>query len=231
LTLAGVGSDAADLVVQIRIKLNRDGRLSDPPVVLTSGKEKNPIFSVVRDSAVRAIFYAQPFNMFRPENYDTWKEIVVTFDMKEKLQQTTPDANKIIKSVESKGHETASSTSTTTSPIHAPTIKILKVHPWGKHSIEQVDAHTMPVRSGFLIYDRSTVSLAADDDNRIFSFDAPSSRARELGISKGAVLFQGKRRGDYYEGTAYAFSARCKPLPYAVVGLVSNDERKVTLTG
>jgi outer membrane biosynthesis protein TonB len=70
-----------ELIVRIRIRLGRDGRLSSPPVVLTSGSGQ--VFASARDSAVRAVFQAQPFDMLKPDHYDTWKDIEVTFDPKD----------------------------------------------------------------------------------------------------------------------------------------------------
>ena len=67
-----------DYVIRIRVRLGRDGRLSAPPMVLTSGS--GMLFGSARDSAVRAVFQGQPFDMLRPEHYETWKDIEVTFD-------------------------------------------------------------------------------------------------------------------------------------------------------
>lgn len=67
-----------DYVIRIRVRLDRDGRLSAPPMVLTSGS--GMLFGSARDSAVRAVFQGQPFDMLRPEHYETWKDIEVTFD-------------------------------------------------------------------------------------------------------------------------------------------------------
>lgn len=67
-----------EFVIRIRIQLGRDGRLSAPPMVLTSGT--GTLFNSARDSAVRAVFQGQPFSMLRPEHYETWKDIEVTFD-------------------------------------------------------------------------------------------------------------------------------------------------------
>lgn len=67
-----------DLVVLIRVQLTRDGKLAAPPVVLTSGN--NPLFVAARDSAVRAIFRGQPYDMLRQETYETWKDVEITFD-------------------------------------------------------------------------------------------------------------------------------------------------------
>jgi outer membrane biosynthesis protein TonB len=70
--------DPEELVIRIRIRLSRDGRLTAPPVVLSHGT--GTLFNTARDSAVRAVFRGQPFDMLKPEHYDTWKDIEVTFD-------------------------------------------------------------------------------------------------------------------------------------------------------
>ncbi len=67
-----------DYVIRVRIRLGKDGKLSAPPTVLTSGT--GVLFTTARDSAIRAVFRGQPFDMLRPEHYETWKDIEVTFD-------------------------------------------------------------------------------------------------------------------------------------------------------
>jgi hypothetical protein len=67
-----------DFVIRIRIRLGRDGRLTAPPQVMTSGHGQ--LFNSARDSAVRAVFRGQPFDMLKPEHYAVWKDIEVTFD-------------------------------------------------------------------------------------------------------------------------------------------------------
>ncbi len=67
-----------DFVIRIRIQLGRDGRLTSPPLVITRGSGQ--LYNTARDSAVRAVFRGQPFDMLKPEHYDTWKDIEVTFD-------------------------------------------------------------------------------------------------------------------------------------------------------
>lgn len=67
-----------DYVIRVRIRLGKDGKLSAPPAVLTSGS--GVLFTTARDSAIRAVFRGQPFDMLKPEHYDTWKDIEVTFD-------------------------------------------------------------------------------------------------------------------------------------------------------
>lgn len=67
-----------DLVVVIRIQLKRDGTLAAPPLVITSGKD--PLFVAARDSAARALFRGQPYDMLRKETYDLWKDMEIRFD-------------------------------------------------------------------------------------------------------------------------------------------------------
>jgi outer membrane biosynthesis protein TonB len=74
---AGV-QNPEELIVKIRVQLSRDGRLVGPPMVLTTGR--GVMFESARDSAIRALFRGQPFNMLSPSTYELWKEIEITFD-------------------------------------------------------------------------------------------------------------------------------------------------------
>jgi colicin import membrane protein len=67
-----------ELKVTILVTIGRDRKLSAPPRVLTSGR--GPLYVAARDSAVRALFLSQPFDMLRPDHYEQWKEIEITFD-------------------------------------------------------------------------------------------------------------------------------------------------------
>ncbi len=67
-----------ELVIRIRVRMNRDGMLAGPPMVMTSGQGTE--FDSARDSAVRALFRGQPFNMLRQETYDVWQDMEITFD-------------------------------------------------------------------------------------------------------------------------------------------------------
>jgi colicin import membrane protein len=73
-----------ELVVAIRIRLKPDGTLAAPPQVTTSGQ--TPLFMAARDSAIRAVFRGQPFDMLRPETYEVWKDIEVTFDPRDMVR-------------------------------------------------------------------------------------------------------------------------------------------------
>ncbi len=77
-------SNPEELIVTVRIRLNVDGTLSGPPMVVTSGS--SPFFLSARDSAIRAIFRGQPFDMLSPAKYDAWKDIEVTFDPREMVR-------------------------------------------------------------------------------------------------------------------------------------------------
>jgi outer membrane biosynthesis protein TonB len=67
-----------EVKVRVVIQLGRDRKLSAPPRVLTSGN--SALFRAARDNAMRALFMGQPFDMLRPEHYDLWKELDITFD-------------------------------------------------------------------------------------------------------------------------------------------------------
>jgi hypothetical protein len=70
--------DPQELVVQVQVKFKPDGTLAAPPVVVTRGN--TPMFIAARDSAVRALYAGQPFDMLKPEHYEQWKDIEITFD-------------------------------------------------------------------------------------------------------------------------------------------------------
>ena len=77
-------TDPQELVVQIRIMLKPDGTLAAPPMVLTSGK--SPLFVAARDSAIRAVLRGQPYDMLKPEHYEQWKDIEITFDPRDMIR-------------------------------------------------------------------------------------------------------------------------------------------------
>jgi len=73
-----------ELVVAVRMRLKPDGTLAAPPMVTTSGQ--SALFMAARDSAIRAVFRGQPFDMLRPETYELWKDIEVTFDPRDMIR-------------------------------------------------------------------------------------------------------------------------------------------------
>jgi hypothetical protein len=77
----------------------------------------------------------------------------------------------------------------------------------------------------------SIAYLVSDGALRRFYFETPLDELAAAGAKKGMVLFDGKKAGNHYSGTAYTFAARCQPVPYQVNGEVSTDEKQVTLHG
>jgi colicin import membrane protein len=67
-----------ELTLDVEIRLNPDGTLAGPPMVLTGGTSS--LYMAARDSAMRAVYRGQPYTMLRPEHYELWKDVVVTFD-------------------------------------------------------------------------------------------------------------------------------------------------------
>jgi len=68
-------------VIRVRIQLSRNRSLSAPPILLSHGQDA--IWEAAAASALRAVMRGQPYDMLKPEHYDTWKDIEVTFDPRE----------------------------------------------------------------------------------------------------------------------------------------------------
>jgi outer membrane biosynthesis protein TonB len=67
-----------ELTVEMEIQLKPDGTLAAPPTVLTQGS--SPMFIAARDSARRAVYQGQPYTMLKPEHYELWRDVIITFD-------------------------------------------------------------------------------------------------------------------------------------------------------
>ena len=78
---AAVSSNPDQYVVTIHIKLARDHHLVGQPQVLTSGE--GPLFEATRDSAMRAVLQAQPYDMLSQTTYELWKELDINFNPRE----------------------------------------------------------------------------------------------------------------------------------------------------
>lgn len=83
----------------------------------------------------------------------------------------------------------------------------------------------------FWLHNGSILRLEAGKDRRRFTYEVPRKGMREAGAKRGTLLFEGERKGDRYEGTAYVFAKGCAPAPYRVTGNVSLDEQRITMTG
>jgi outer membrane biosynthesis protein TonB len=67
-----------ELIVQVRVRLDPDGSVVGAPRVLNTGGSL--LFQAARDSALRAVYRGQPFDMLSPATYEVWKEMDITFD-------------------------------------------------------------------------------------------------------------------------------------------------------
>lgn len=81
------------------------------------------------------------------------------------------------------------------------------------------------------LHNGSIMRLEASGNGRRFYYEAPRAGMRNVGVTPGTLLFEGTRDGDIYSGTAYIFARGCAPAPYTVAGVVSDDDRRVTMSG
>ena len=72
--------DPQELVVVFRIKLRPDGRMAPGPWPQLVASGNTPLAIAARESAARALNRGQPFDMLKPEHYEQWKDIEITFD-------------------------------------------------------------------------------------------------------------------------------------------------------
>ncbi len=71
----GLGAD--QIVIKLRLKLNEDGTLVGYPTVANDGS--SPFFQAAADSAVRAVFQCQPYEL-PSEKYALWRDMILNFD-------------------------------------------------------------------------------------------------------------------------------------------------------
>jgi hypothetical protein len=71
----GLGAD--QIVVKLRLKLNEDGTLVGYPTVANSGS--SPFFQAAADSAVRAVYQCQPYELPKTK-YALWRDMILNFD-------------------------------------------------------------------------------------------------------------------------------------------------------
>jgi uncharacterized protein YecT (DUF1311 family) len=76
--MASWAPPAGSPAIDVHFRLKRDGTIDGTPEVISTGAGST--FEVAKNEAVRTVLQAQPFKMFRPESYDAWKDIVVTFE-------------------------------------------------------------------------------------------------------------------------------------------------------
>jgi len=70
-------TDASNLNVVFRVIFRRDGSIVNTSLVGGSASESGPVLA---ESAIRALLQCQPYTMLKPEHFDTWKDMQITFD-------------------------------------------------------------------------------------------------------------------------------------------------------
>jgi serine/threonine protein kinase len=80
-------------------------------------------------------------------------------------------------------------------------------------------------------HDGSTLRLVAEGSHRQFIYEYPRALMADQGVVQGTVLFDGRRSGYTYSGTAYRYLRGCGSIAYEVWGTISADNRSVTLHG
>src|SRR3954469_7067012 len=74
-------ADGGQLKVVMRVLFKPDATVATPPQLVAA--TASPFGPAMAESAKRAILSCQPFTMLRPEHYQQWKDIEITFDPRE----------------------------------------------------------------------------------------------------------------------------------------------------
>ncbi|MBR1648336.1 MAG: hypothetical protein IJ689_01895 [Alphaproteobacteria bacterium] len=72
-----------DMIIEIRAYLNKDGTVRDVDILDKSRYSRDTHFRSVADSAKRAVFICQPYNILAqkyPQKYDLWKTMLLRFN-------------------------------------------------------------------------------------------------------------------------------------------------------
>lgn len=77
--------DAGNLRVDLRLRLEKDGTVTDVQIVDRSRYSSDTFYRAAADSAMRAVLKASPFRGLPPEKYDTWQSIIMGFDPKDMI--------------------------------------------------------------------------------------------------------------------------------------------------
>jgi len=77
----------------------------------------------------------------------------------------------------------------------------------------------------------SIVQLREEGTLRSFRYSDPRAELQKAGVEHGTVLFEGRKTGNRFSGTAYRFSRGCGAIGYEVNGAVSPTARDLTLSG
>jgi outer membrane biosynthesis protein TonB len=74
--------DVADMVIQVRVRFNRDGSLQTDPVILNDNP--NPAFRVAAEASLRAIRRGAPYGFLPASQYENgWRDVELDFKPQE----------------------------------------------------------------------------------------------------------------------------------------------------
>jgi hypothetical protein len=71
------------LIVQVRVFLAPNGKLAQPPQLeagTRAAMAADPYMRTAAEAALRAISVCEPYKRLPVDKYETWREIVMTFD-------------------------------------------------------------------------------------------------------------------------------------------------------
>ena len=72
-----------DMIIEVRVFLNKDGTVRDAKILDTSRYNSDKAFRSVAESARRAVYVCQPYSMFAnryADKYDMWKTMLLRFN-------------------------------------------------------------------------------------------------------------------------------------------------------
>ena len=72
-----------NMIIEIRVHLNQDGSVRDVQILDTSRYNSDQRFRAIAESARRAVYTCQPYNIFAEkyaEKYDVWKTLKLRFN-------------------------------------------------------------------------------------------------------------------------------------------------------
>ena len=83
------------------------------------------------------------------------------------------------------------------------------------------------------LHNNSLMKLEDSGRERWFYYARPKPSLRPSGVRQGTLLFNGRKSGDWYSGTARRFSRFCRgtPLEYFVEGPVLQNPLRIVLRG
>ena len=90
---------------------------------------------------------------------------------------------------------------------------------------------TAPGVGTLWLHNGSVMRLTANGKARRIRYERPRPCLARRGVRPGELLFEGRRNGNNYSGTAYIFTKSCGKAAYSVSGNVESGGTRVVMTG